>query len=64
MPVVKSVVCPRNPRWLKAMLDVLPPGLQGRLEPYSECFATPASAVSVPSASRPERRHVIHPVIR
>jgi len=55
------------------MLDILPPGLRGRLEPYSECFATPNNSVSTnpsvvqsnPSAGRPaRRRNVIHPVIR
>jgi len=63
--IEKRVVCPRNPRWLKSMLEVLPEGLRGKLEPYSECFSPPASSVSPkPSASRPERRHVIHPTIR
>jgi len=66
MAVEKSVVCPRNPRWLKSMLDVLPVGLRGKLEPYSECFGTPNSSVaSNPRAGRPERRrNVIHPMIR
>jgi len=57
MPVVKSVVCPRNPRWLKSMLELLPPGLRGRLEPFEECLTS-----SVPQ--KPGRRNVIHPVIR
>jgi len=57
MPVIKSVVCPANPRWLRAMLEVLPPGLRGKLEPYGECFSTPSSSVpQKPSAGRPERR--------
>jgi len=57
MPVIKTVACPRDPRWLQAMLDFLPEGLRGKLEPYSECFATPTSSVSQkPSAGRPERR--------
>jgi len=66
MAVEKSVVCPRNPRWLKGMLDNLPPGLRGRLEVYSECFSPPASSVpQKSSAGRPaRRRNVIHPVIR
>jgi len=66
MAVEKAVICPRNPRWLRSMLEILPEGLRGKLEPYSECFATSASAVSAnPSAGRPERRrNVIHPVIR
>jgi len=65
MAVEKAVICPRNPRWLRSMLDVLPEGLRGKLEPYSECFSSPSSSVPPPSAGRPERRrNVIHPVIR
>jgi len=57
MPVIKTVTCPRDPKWLKAMLDFLPEGLRGRLEPYSACFDTPPSSVSLkPSAGRPARR--------
>jgi len=52
MPVIKAVTCPRDPRWLKAMLDFLPEGLRGKLEPYSECFATPTSSVSQPERRR------------
>ncbi len=55
MPVIKTVTCPRDPKWLRAMLDFLPPGLRGKLEVYSECFDTPPSSVS-PSAGRPARR--------
>jgi len=56
MPVIKTVTCPRDPRWLKAMLDFLPEGLRGKLEPYSECFATTSSVSQKASAGRPERR--------
>jgi len=66
MVVEKAVICPRNPRWLRSMLDVLPEGLRGKLEPYSECFSAPSS--SVPQKASPgrqeRRRNVIHPVIR
>jgi len=66
MAVEKAVICPRNPRWLRSMLDVLPEGLRGRLEPYSACFSTPASSVpQKPSAGQQEsRRRVVHPTIR
>jgi len=59
MAVEKQVVCLRNPRWLKSMLDLLPEGLRGKLEVYSECFSPPASSVR----SKPERRRgeVIRP---
>jgi len=66
MPVIKTVTCPTNPRWLRAMLEVLPEGLRGKLEPYSECFSTPTS--SVPQKLSPgrqeSRRRVVHPTIR
>jgi len=55
MAVLRTVTCPRDPRWLKAMLDFLPEGLRGKLEPYSECFATPPSSVSL-KPSAPARR--------
>jgi len=66
MAVEKAVICPRNPRWLRSMLDVLPEGLRGKLEPYSECFSIPTS--SVPQKLSPgrqeNRRRVVHPTIR
>jgi len=64
MAVEKTVICPRNPKWLKSMLDFLPEGLRGKLEPYSECFAIPTSSVSQKSSvGRPARRRgeVIRP---
>jgi len=62
MAVEKTIVCPRNPRWLKSMLEVLPVGLRGKLEPYSECFSTPAT---LPKSSWLERRRrVVRPIIR
>jgi len=65
MAVEKAVICPRNPRWLKSMLEVLPEGLRGKLEPYSECFSTPTSVLQKPSSGRQEsrRRGVVHPRI-
>jgi len=66
MPIEKTVTCPRNPKWLKSMLDVLPVGLRGKLEPYSECFSTPTSSVAsnLRAGRQERRRNVIHPVIR
>jgi len=66
MAIEKRVVCPRNPRWLKSMLEVLPEGLRGKLEPYSECFSAPSRAVPQKHSSgrQERRRNVIHPVIR
>ena len=34
----RPVVCPRNPVWLEKMLDILPPGLRGKLTPYAGCL--------------------------
>jgi len=66
MPIEKSVTCPRNDKWLRAMLDLLPPGVRGKLAPFEECFSTPSSSVQPPSAGRQEsrRRRVIHPKVR
>lgn len=50
----RQVVCPVNPVWLEAMLAVLPPGLRGRLEPYSVCQRRPPRRAS----------KVIHPAVR
>jgi len=33
----QPVVCPKNPTWLRRMLEVLPPGLRGKLEPFEAC---------------------------
>lgn len=34
----RPVVCPRNPVWLEKMLDILPPGLRGKLQPFAGCI--------------------------
>jgi hypothetical protein len=34
----KEVVCPINLKWLKGMLDCLPKGLRGKLEPFEVCL--------------------------
>jgi len=63
MPIEKSITCPRNDKWLRAMLDLLPPGVRGKLAPFEECFSTPSSVP--PRAGRQEsRRRVVHPRIR
>jgi len=61
MPVIKTVTCPRDPRWLQAMLDFLPEGLRGKLEPYSECFATPTSSVSEKASASGDGQGAIRP---
>lgn len=50
------VVCPRDPVWLSRMLDVLPPGLRGKLTPYSGCLEN-RNRVS-------QESRVIHPVVK
>jgi hypothetical protein len=37
-------VCPKNPRWLKSMLDQFPVGAAGKLEKFRGCIVdrTPA----------------------
>ncbi len=34
----RPVVCPRNPIWLEKMLNILPPGLRGKLAPFAGCI--------------------------
>lgn len=31
------VVCPRDPVWVRRMLEILPPGLRGKLEQFEAC---------------------------
>lgn len=33
----QGVSCPLNLKWVKGMLDVLPKGLRGKLEPFEAC---------------------------
>ena len=35
---MNEVVCPKNPKWLRAMLDLLPSGLRGKLEAFAVCL--------------------------
>ena len=40
----EAPVCPKNPRWLKSMLDQFPVGAAGKLERFRSCVVerTPA----------------------
>jgi len=59
------VVCPRDPTWLRRMLEVLPPGLRGKLAAFEGCPTMSSSAPPNPGPGRQERRRsVIRPVIR
>jgi len=33
----KRPICPVDMAWLRRMLEVLPPGLRGKLAPYAAC---------------------------
>ncbi len=57
-----GVVCPRNSAWLAKMLEVLPPGLRGKLAPYEGCQTVRRSM----SRSREHKpgRSVVRPVLR
>jgi len=35
--VTQPVVCPKDPTWLRRMLEILPPGLRGKLEVFEAC---------------------------
>ncbi len=52
----RPVVCPRNPIWLEKMLDILPPGLRGKLAPFAGCLES-RKRVS-------EEGKVVHPVVK
>ena len=51
----RPVVCPRNPIWLEKMLEVLPPGLRGKLAPYADCLE---------GRKRSEESKVVRPVVK
>jgi len=52
----RPVICPRDPVWLRRMLEILPPGLRGKLAPYAGCVerSLPASVES----------RVVRPVVK
>ncbi|MBA7682606.1 hypothetical protein ES703_90958 [subsurface metagenome] len=51
----RPVVCPRNPVWLEKMLNILPPGLRGKLAAFSGCV----------EAEKPkEAAKVVRPVVK
>jgi len=56
----EPVVCPKNPAWLAKMLEVLPPGLRGKLADYENC---PAVQQESQRRSDGVRRDVIWPVV-
>ncbi len=51
----RPVICPRNPIWLEKMLDILPPGLRGKLAPFAGCLESKRSS---------EKSEVIRPVVK
>jgi len=55
-------VCPRNPAWLAKMLEVLPPGLRGKLADYEHCPAVQQEQGE--RRGNDVRRDVIWPVVR
>jgi len=70
--VGQPVVCPRDSTWLRRMLEVLPPGLRGKLEPFSACLPAPGRERYVNPGGAPRRRsggrggslRVMRPVVR
>ena len=57
-----GVVCPRNTAWLSKLLEVLPPGLRGKLAPYEVC-QTVRRNLSRSRGHKPGRS-VVRPVLR
>jgi len=60
------VVCPKNPTWLARMLEVLPPGLRGKLAVYENCPAVQEEQGADQHRSNGFRhgvRNVIRPVV-
>ena len=49
----RPVICPRNPVWLEKMLDILPPGLRGKLAPYAGCLESRKAASLESKVVRP-----------
>jgi len=63
----QPVVCPSNPVWLAKMLDVLPPGLRGKLAVYENCPSVQAVQQGQGVGQRRSngsRRDIIRPVLR
>jgi len=61
----EPVVCPKNPAWLAKMLEVLPPGLRGKLAVYEDCPAVQQEQGVEQRRRRGNgvRRDVIWPVV-
>lgn len=49
----RPVICPRDPVWLRRMLDILPPGLRGKLQPFAGCLESRKPAQEEPRVVRP-----------
>ncbi len=49
----RPVICPRDPVWLRRMLEVLPPGLRGKLAPFAGCLESRKAASSESKVVRP-----------
>jgi hypothetical protein len=50
----KKVICPKNPKWLRGMLSVLPEGLRGKLAPYDVCLREVSEETNVEKMSPEE----------
>jgi hypothetical protein len=59
-----GVVCPRNSAWLTKMLDVLPPGLRGKLAHYENCLNVSRSVARSKQRQPKHGRTVVPPVLR
>lgn len=55
----QPAVCPRDPVWIRRMLEILPPGLRGKLEPFASC-----PGIGQELVKEQEQGDVLHPVVR
>ena len=60
----QPTVCPSNTKWLRAMLQILPPGLRGKLAPFESCLDNSSEIETAGPGRHTRRPNVIHPVIR
>jgi len=59
----QPTVCPSNTKWLRRMLEVLPPGLRGKLEPFASCLDASSELETAGPGRLTRRPNVIYPVI-
>ena len=59
-----GAVCPKNTVWLDRMLEILPPGLRGKLEAYANCPIDRNGIVKIGRRAKSDERRVIRPVLR